>query len=52
MGLQTRKISKPDFNGLVAPPHDLPGANVGDAGGQLAPLQHNVLRHLDVIGII
>ena len=35
-----------DLYRLVAPAHDLPGADVGHAGGQLAPLQHDVLGHL------
>ena len=35
-----------DLYRLVAPAHDLAGADVGHAGGQLAPLQHDVLGHL------
>ncbi len=31
---------------LVSPAHDLAGANIGHAGGQLTPLQHDVLRDL------
>ncbi len=34
-----------DLDGLVAPAHDLSVGDVGDRGGQLAPLQHNVLDH-------
>ena len=41
-----REESKPDLDGLVAPAHDLASANVGHAGRQHAPLQHDVLRHL------
>ena len=39
-------LNAPDLYGFVAPAHDLPGPDVGHAGGQLAPLEHDVLGHL------
>jgi len=38
----------PDLDCFVAPAHNLPRAYEGHRGGHLAPLQHNVLRHLSV----
>ena len=39
-------LNAPDLYGFVAPAHDLPGPDVGHTGGQLAPLEHDVLGHL------
>ena len=41
-------LHAPDLDGLVAPAHDLPRPDVGHAGGQLPPLQHDVLGDLEV----
>ena len=43
-------LHAPDLDGLVPPAHDLPGPDVGHAGGQLAPLQHDVLGDLEIGG--
>ena len=34
-----------DLYGLVAPAHDLSGPDAGHAGGQLPPLEDDVLGH-------
>ena len=39
-------LHRPDLDGLVAPSHDLPGANVRHGGRQLSPLQDNVFGNL------
>ena len=41
-------LDAPDLDGLVPPAHDLPGPDVGHAGRQLAPLQHDVLGDLEI----
>ena len=45
--VQVSSFHTPDLDGLVAPAHDLPGPDVGNTGGQLAPLQHDVLCDLE-----
>ena len=46
--VQVSRLHAPDLDGLVAPAHDLPRPDVGHAGGQLPPLQHDVLGDLEV----
>ena len=41
-------LDAPDLDGLVPPAHDLTRADVGHAGRQLAPLQHDVLGDLEI----
>ena len=47
--VQVSSLHAPDLNGFVAPAHDLPGPDVSNTGGQLSPLQHNILGHLETI---
>ena len=44
--IQVSGLHAPDLYGFVAPPHDLTGPNVGHAGRQFSPLEHDVLGHL------
>ena len=44
--VQVAGIHTSDLNGFVPPAHDLPSPDVGDAGGQLPPLEHDVLSDL------
>lgn len=46
--IKVSSLHTPDLYGLVAPAHDLSGPDVGHAGGQLPPLEHDVLGHLAV----
>ena len=46
--IKMSSLYAPDLDGLVAPTHDLPRPDVGHAGGQLPPLQHDVLGDLEV----
>ena len=46
--IEMSSLHAPDLDGLVAPAHDLPRPDVGHAGGQLPPLQHDVLGDLEV----
>lgn len=48
--VQVAGLHAPDLDGLVPPAHDLPGPDVGHAGRQLAPLQHDVLGDLEIGG--
>ena len=44
--IQMSGLHTPDLYGFVAPPHDLTRPDVGHAGRQLSPLEHDVLGHL------
>ena len=46
--VQVARLYRPDFNGLIAPAHDLTRANVGYRSGQFAPLQYDVLGDFSV----
>ena len=44
--IKVSSLHTPYLYGLVAPAHDLSGPDVGHAGGQLPPLEDDVLGHL------
>ena len=44
--IKVSSLHTPYLYGLVAPAHDLSGPDVGHAGGQLPPLEHDVLGRL------
>lgn len=44
--VQMPSFHRSDLDRLVAPAHDLPGADVRHGRGHLAPLQHHIFRHL------
>ena len=46
--VEVSRLDRPDLDGLVAPAHDLAGADVGHRRRQLTPLQHDVLGDLPV----
>ena len=41
-------FNRPNFDGLVAPAHNLSGAYVGHRSGKLTPLQNNIFRHFAI----